>query len=281
MNQPLEISNKWDKWRLIIMWGDIWTSFTTRNAVQAARRSGCWVVVACVPDKIVPILDKDFKVLPFWDYWDIDYDSVLWLMNQSHAICFGIGIEAPLSTISKIVTRLLDEVWKPIVLDADWVKCIQEQVNILNERKSRHQITILTLNTQETEYVFGSKTPSSDIVSAFSVQNWVHILLKWPSTKVYIPDGSIKNMTTNDCPEMANAGSGDVLIGLIWWFLAQGRTPLESILAAVEIRRAAAKYYLSKTGDIVAQPEDIVDNIRYVIWSLHPMKINSLEDKIS
>jgi NAD(P)H-hydrate repair Nnr-like enzyme with NAD(P)H-hydrate dehydratase domain len=47
--------------------------------------------------------------------------------------------------------------------------------------------------------------------------------------------------------------------------MAQKRTPVESILAAIQTRKAAAKDYLTKTGDVVAQPEDIIEHIRYVI----------------
>jgi len=47
--------------------------------------------------------------------------------------------------------------------------------------------------------------------------------------------------------------------------MAQKWTPVESILAAIQIRKAAAMDYLTKTGDVVAQPEDIIQHIRYVI----------------
>ncbi len=254
------------------MGGSPWASFTVRNSVWAARRSGCWLVVACVPHQIVSVLDQNFKISSFGDYENVDWGSTIDLMNKSDAICFGVWIEAEQWTIQQLVAKLLTDVSKPLILDADWVKCIQRKTEELKDRKTRKQTTILTLNMQETEHVFGSHYPDNGSVKDFSWDNWVYTLLKWPTSKLFTPNGDIAQIPTNDCPEMANAGSWDVLTGLIGWFMAQKRTPVESILAAIQTRKAAAKYYLTKTGDVVAQPEDIIEHIRYVIWWLHPGK---------
>ncbi|MDP2104147.1 MAG: NAD(P)H-hydrate dehydratase [Candidatus Gracilibacteria bacterium] len=269
------IFTKWNKGRLVIMGGSPGTAFTVNNAANAARRTGCGLVVACIQDKLLPTLDGKFKINTFGDYTTLDKDSELsHLLNKSDAFCFGIGIEEDSATIDSIVSFLLKNVNKPIILDADGVKVIINKKDELKDRKDKNIDTILTLNPQETEHVFGNYSPDCNKLALFARKYGVYIVLKGSIAKIFSPNGNVKFINTSDCPEMANAGCGDVLTGLIGGFIAQGISPLESILGAIEVRRAGAKKYLSITNDVVVQPEDIVDNIRYIIKDLHPKNKN-------
>ena len=67
-----------------------------------------------------------------------------------------------------------------------------------------------------------------------------HIVLKGPETIIAAPDGSyIKN--THATPDLATAGTGDVLAGLITGLTAQNMQPTEACAAATWIHGEAAK----------------------------------------
>ena len=64
---------------------------------------------------------------------------------------------------------------------------------------------------------------------------------------------------------MANLGTGDVLAGILGGLITQGISIEIAIKNALQIRQLAVRYYLEKTKDIIVNPEDIIDSIRF-IW---------------
>jgi ADP-dependent NAD(P)H-hydrate dehydratase / NAD(P)H-hydrate epimerase len=153
----------------------------------------------------------------------------------------GIGTE-PES--QRVLHKLLEEIKKPIVIDADALNILslnKEWFSLIPER------AILTPHPKEFERLAG-KTDNSFIrlkrQLEFSLENKCIVVLKGAHTSITTPEGEVFFNSTGN-PGMATAGSGDVLTGILLSLLAQGYKPENAAILGVYLHGVA--------GDIAAE----------------------------
>jgi len=146
---------------------------------------------------------------------------------------YGIGPGLSLNPETKeAFINLLKKMKKPVVLDADALNMIAKDPSILEFIPPK---SILTPHPLEFRRIVGPCPNSFKILEklkTFAKQYKLVVVLKGAHTAIANYNGKVYFNTTGG-PELAQAGSGDLLTGIITSYLAQGFTPLKSAILGV------------------------------------------------
>ena len=264
----MELS-KWDRGRALILWWSEWIMSAVKIASQASVRSGAWLVSPIVIDKFINILEN--QIMPYnmrifgikW-YDDNDLIKVLSLLNESNSLWYGIGMDYNKNDLVDFTIELFNRWTKTIIIDGPITWLLSNNLNKISNDINH----LVILNKKEIKNFFWKSVPdNNEMLNLAKILN-SYLLLKWENTKIISPNWNIEELYTWNHPEMLVAWSWDVLLWLITWFIAQWKTIEESIKLWIKVREHSVRNYIEKTGDIIATPYDIVDNIRFVIWKL-------------
>ncbi|MFS4457443.1 NAD(P)H-hydrate dehydratase [Maribacter sp. 2304DJ31-5] len=147
----------------------------------------------------------------------------------------------------------------PLVIDADGLNMLAVHKELLDLLPSG---TILTPHPKELERLIGTWKDDFDKlikVKSFSKKYDCVLLIKGAHTIIVYQGKGYVNATGN--PGMANAGSGDVLAGMITGLLAQGYGALEASLFGVYLHGRAGDIQIENTGYQALIASDIIEGI--------------------
>lgn len=145
--------------------------------------------------------------------------------ENATAVSAGCGMGNNENTTA-LVKALLNAGNCPIILDADGINCISDNINVL---KDNDRPIILTPHPGEFARLLGisvSEVQANrlELAKSFAKENGVILLLKGMNTVIAAPDGRANiNPTGNNA--LSKAGCGDVLTGIIAGLAAQGVQP--------------------------------------------------------
>jgi NAD(P)H-hydrate epimerase len=160
-------------------------------------------------------------------------------LDRFGAVVLGPGLGRG-DEIASTVAALARVVPGPLVLDADALVALGTDLTPVRERSST---TILTPHDGEFERLTGA-LPGPDRIDAarrLAAASGSVVLLKGPTSVAAAPDGRVRVNPTGT-PDLATAGSGDVLSGMIAAFAARGVEPLEAVAAAAFVHGRAAEW---------------------------------------
>lgn len=157
-------------------------------------------------------------------------------------ICFGMGAGKKSETV-KAFKNLLQEVDRPMLIDADGLNMLSENRDLLPLLPEN---SVLTPHPKELERLIGAW--KDDFQKIEKVRNFVRehnviLVLKGAYSFVFSEAHVFINNSGN--PGMATAGSGDVLSGVIAGLLSQKYEPVHAAVLGV--------YLHGKAGDIAAE----------------------------
>jgi NAD(P)H-hydrate epimerase len=178
-------------------------------------------------------------------------------IEKFDAIAIGPGIGL-YPTHASLLKDFFSAAAKPILIDADALNIIAQNKELLSLIPPA---SIITPHPKEFERLFGNTANDFDRINLAlkkSKEHNIYIVLKGHHTFISTPQGKgYFNNTGN--PGMANAGSGDVLSGIITSLLAQGSTPLHACLLGVYLHGLAGDFAAAKFSQEAMIAGDITD----------------------
>ena len=180
----------------------------------------------------------------------------------------GMGVDDDTKTIVEYVIKNSEV---PVILDADGINCIKDNIDIIDSAKAT---LILTPHPKEMSRLNGLEVCEIQenrlkAVNDFTKSHKCILVLKGASTLVGSSefDDVYVNMSGN--PGMATGGSGDVLAGIIASFVAQGVDPFKSAIAGVNVHGVA--------GDSVSENYSMMGNTPTLMLSELPKTLKIFE----
>jgi ADP-dependent NAD(P)H-hydrate dehydratase / NAD(P)H-hydrate epimerase len=273
-------SHKGDYGHFFIIGGSPGLTGAVCLAALAGARSGCGLVTAGIPkglNEIIEIKLTEIMSLPLPDTQEnfISRQAVNTAKNfineKADAVVIGPGISTNEET-KEFVKTLIPQIKKPLLIDADAIKIISEEKNIL-KNLSR---PVLTPHPGEMSFLTGLSIDEiqgnrEETAEKFARENNVILVLKGYRTVITDGKNTYINLTGN--PGMAAGGSGDVLSGIIGSFLAQGAESLQASKTATYIHGLAGDLAAREKGEISLLPSDIIENLPLAFQYLSPDQV--------
>lgn len=192
-------------------------------------------VTAAVPEKVLLPL----KANRFGRISAQDEKRLLDALSSSTACLIGCGLGVDYDT-QTLVRSILRNAKVPLILDADGINAIQDDIDMIREAEAP---VILTPHPGEAARLLGCtaqdvQADREDACRAICEKTKATVVLKGAGTLIS-NDGVHFSMNQTGNSGMATAGSGDVLAGMILGLLCIGLSPLEACIAGAHIHGLA------------------------------------------
>lgn len=259
-------ANKGTYGRLLNIAGSLYYSGAAAMSSKAALRTGAGLCTLASPISTVKIVasslcEATYLPLPETDEGFVGENAsqkIAEILPKMNAVCVGCGLGNSKNT-QNLTEFVIKNAACPIVIDADGINSIADNINILKERTSA---TVLTPHPLEFSRISGlsvSEIQRDRIKAArdFSEEYGVVVLLKGAYTVIAGNGKAFVNPTGNAA--LAKGGSGDVLAGIIAALLAQGAEPFEAAVSGAYIHGKAADKLIEKMPANAVLAGDLID----------------------
>ena len=229
---------------------------------QAAVRSGGGLITLCTKNSIVDILKSKLVEAMTMSYEDSRFEG---LILNSDSIAMGPGMGNDEFTF-KQVSKILSMEGCPVVLDADALNVLKDNLDLLKNSKRK---IVITPHMGEMSRITGLPINELvnnriDIAVDFAKRYGVIVLLKGYNT--IITDGKEVYVNSSGNSKMASGGMGDALTGIIASFIGQGYEPFKSTILGAFLH--------GYCGDVLSNDmfcvnaSHVIENLPYVLESL-------------
>ncbi|MCB9476410.1 MAG: NAD(P)H-hydrate dehydratase [Deltaproteobacteria bacterium] len=267
---PREISgHKGTYGHVLVVGGKVGTTGAPAMSSEAVLRSGAGLCSLAVPEGIHPYMVQKLNEvmphpLPEAKDGGLGPEAVaktLELLEGKTVLALGPGMGTS-EAARKFMAELLPKVEVPMVIDADGLNNLADQLEVLRQCKSH---VVLTPHPGEMSRLTGLPTPDVmgnrlAVASDFARKWGVTVVLKGARSVIASPEGEAWINPTGN-PGMATAGTGDVLTGVVAGFLAQTDRAVGAVVAAVYVHGLAGDIAAETKGERGLIAGDLLDKL--------------------
>lgn len=256
-------SYKYGNGKLLIIGGSKGLSGALAMSCLSAVKSGAGGVVAALPDSIFNIFsEKYFDIMKLSLQSNVEGSITKSALSQltmrlkwADAVLIGPGMSSHKDT-KEFLLDFISNCRKNLVIDADGLTNLSDDISILKKRKNNNKI-IITPHLGEFSKLVKSdveqiKLNRFEIVRNFSKEYKVNVVLKSETSMSCVYDKNdfvcfkdiFVNSTGNEL--LAAAGSGDILSGLIASLFAQTGDPFSAMICGNYLHGLCADLYFEK-----------------------------------
>ncbi len=260
-------SHKGDYGRVLIVAGSRSMNGAAYLTAQSAMRAGAGLVHLAAPAPSAPILAPMVPCclihpMPATEEGSLSDQAraeILELAKNSSVVALGPGLTTHPET-RRLVVALAQEIERPIVLDADGLNAIVDNLYAIDRTGKPF---VLTPHPREMARL--SNLPSAADVQGnrvktamlFAQKHEVIVVLKGHGT--IVTDGTSMFINPTGNPGMATGGAGDVLTGVIASFMAQKLSPFDAATLGVYVHGLAGDLGAAQKTQVSLIASDLVD----------------------
>lgn len=234
------------EWHLLILWWSDWMTWALIMASRSASRAWSGLVTVWVPSKLNLIFETTLieeMSLPLqWDKKNRLSINSLWAISKRISSYSAILIWNWMWMYEKwwkLISWLLKlKSWIPIIIDADWINnlCfIKEQFkNLISKSSSPVVLTPHIWEASRFLWITSEEIIKNqeEITKKYSVEFGVYLVIKGSKITIWTPSWNLF-VSKLWWPELATAGSWDVLSWIIGALLSKSVTRWISIEEAI------------------------------------------------
>lgn len=273
--------------RVLVVAGSRGMAGAALMTCEAAFRSGTGILTLAFPEELkgnfTGVLPEAMTLtLPQTHSGSIARSALAVLEEHLKAfdlVIIGPGLSTNTETV-QFVWELLQKIEIPVVIDADGLKALAYGIDAIRHKEGLESIKdyfikldskiIITPHVGEaakllealgmpkekskTSYIETHKSEIAEIIEGYLGTT---VVLKGHQTVIHDAENTVVNMAGG--PELATAGSGDVLSGIIGSFVAQNPSKIfEAIVTAVYLHSLAGKLAKENLGERSVMAGDII-----------------------
>ncbi|MBT5193973.1 MAG: NAD(P)H-hydrate dehydratase [Rhodospirillaceae bacterium] len=234
------VGHKYSRGHAVVLSGGAGKTGAARLAAGAALRVGAGLVTVASPKGALAENAAHLTAVMIDPWRDGKEFRRLLSDPRRNAVCLGPGAGVNKHLRDNVLAAL--NLGKAVVLDADAITAFATATARKGLFQKLHENCILTPHQGEFGRLFDDHGDKLERTRSAAAECGAVVLLKGPDTVIAAPDGRAV-INTNAPPELATAGSGDVLAGFCTGLLAQGVPAFEAAAAACWLHGAAASQF--------------------------------------
>lgn len=238
---------------------------------RAALRSGAGLVTLASTDTVINRISSSIPEATYIPL-SADADGAIAGKNAAKiteecknktAVSVGCGLSVTEGTKS-LVKNIIKEAECPIILDADGINCVSDNIDIIRNAKKELVVTPHAAELARLSGVSVSEAAGDRLTAAVNLAREYGVTVAAKGMPTFVAGNGKAYVIPAGNPGLSRGGSGDVLTGIIAAFRAQGLSAVDAAALGVFIHGAAADIAAENLSETGMLPSDVIESLPFV-----------------